>query len=490
MLRSLYGKLSAVLLLLFCLVGVLYIALTLTTTRMYQQEINQKLNRTLASNLVRDQLLTSQGEVNPYALTDLFHLLMIVNPSIEMYLLDVDGKILAFSAAADRVKRSSINLEPVRQFLQESSRWPILGDDPRDHSRSKVFSAAPIPLQGKPTGYLYIVLGGEDYDSAAAMLEGSYIVRLSLWAGVIGLLFALVTGLVLFNLITRRLRELSSTMDTFARSNFAVPVPVLCRTPSDGRDEIDRLESSFDRMGRQILRQLAELKQTDTLRRELVANVSHDLRTPLAALHGYLETLLIKEGRLSDTEQRNFLQVALRQSGRLRRLVEDLFELAKLDANADHIRPEQVALPELLQDVSHKFQLSAEAKGILVKTELQKDIPFVEADISLIERAMENLLQNALHYTPEGGTVTITLAHDARRVTVSVQDTGCGIPPEHLPHVFDRFYRVDRERQGNGAGLGLAITKRIIDLHGGSIEATSTPNKGTCITWHLPTSCP
>ena len=103
---------------------------------------------------------------------------------------------------------------------------------------------------------------------------------------------------------------------------------------------------------------------------------------------------------------------------------------------------------------------------------------------------MDNLLQNALHYTPEGGTVTNTLAHDARRVTVSVEDTGCGIPPEHLPHVFDRFYRVDRERQGNGAGLGLAITKRIIDLHGGSIEATSTPNKGTCITWHLPTSCP
>jgi two-component system, OmpR family, sensor kinase len=228
------------------------------------------------------------------------------------------------------------------------------------------------------------------------------------------------------------------------------------------------------------------LKQTDASRRELVANVSHDLRTPLATLHGYLETLLIKEGRLTAAEQRSFLDIAVRQSERLRRRVEELFELAKLDANYDQVDRELFSLAELVQDVSQKFALLVDGKGIALHTQLQKDVPFIQADIALIERALENLLQNALRFTPEHGSITIALTYDGTAVTVRVQDTGCGIPSEHLPHIFDRFYRADQERRGDGAGLGLAITKRIVELHGGSIEATSTPNIGTSISFRLP----
>jgi two-component system, OmpR family, sensor kinase len=486
MARSLYGKLAAVLLVLFCLIGILYIALTLTTTRMYQQEVNQKLNRSLAANLVADQLLTSQGEVSPYALQELFHLLMVVNPSIEMYLIHTDGTIQAFSAAAGKVKRSRIDLGPVHRFLEEASALPILGDDPRDMQRSKVFSAAPIPPHGEPTGYLYIVLGGEEYDSAADMLQGSYIVRLSVWTGLTGLLFALLAGLLLFNVMTRRIRQLASSMGTFASSGFAAPLPVAHGSPSGDGDEIDRLKATFCTMAGRMLDKMNALKRTDASRRELVANVSHDLRTPLATLHGYLETLLIKEGRLTAAEQRSFLDVALRQSERLRRRVEELFELAKLDSNYDQVDRELFSLAELVQDVSQKFTLLADGKGIALHTRLQKDVPFVQADIALIERALENLLQNALRFTPDHGTITIALTYDATAVTVQVQDTGCGIPSEHLPHIFDRFYRADPERRGDGAGLGLAITKRIVELHGGTIEATSTPTVGTSISFRLP----
>jgi two-component system, OmpR family, sensor kinase len=486
MARSLYGKLAAVLLVLFCLIGILYIALTLTTTRMYQQEVNQKLNRSLAANLVADQLLTSQGEVSPYALQELFHLLMVVNPSIEMYLIHTDGTIQAFSAAAGKVKRSKIDLGPVHKFLQEAAALPILGDDPRDMQRSKVFSAAPIPPHGEPTGYLYIVLGGEEYDSAADMLQGSYIVRLSVWIGLAGLLFALLAGLLLFSVMTRRIRQLAYSMETFASSGFSVPLPVAHGSPSRDGDEIDRLNATFSTMAGRILDQVNVLKQTDASRRELVANVSHDLRTPLATLHGYLETLLIKEGRLTVAEQRSFLDIAVRQSERLRRRVEELFELAKLDANYDQVDRELFSLAELVQDVSQKFALLVDGKGIALHTQLQKDVPFVQADIALIERALENLLQNALRFTPEHGSITIALTYDGTAVTVRVQDTGCGIPSEHLPHIFDRFYRADQERRGDGAGLGLAITKRIVELHGGSIEATSTPNIGTSISFRLP----
>jgi len=487
--RSLYGKLALVLLFLFCAVGVLYTLLTVFTTRMYQQEVNQKLNRALARNIVADQLLSSQGEVSPYALKELFHLLMVINPSIEMYLLDENGGIVNFSAPTEKVKRSAVSLEPIHRFLTEADAFPILGDDPRDATRQKVFSVSAIPLHGQPTGYLYIVLGGEEYDSVADMLNRSYIFRLSLWAALTGLLFALLGGLFLFNMLTRRLTKLASTMETFAKSDFSEALELHPQDfiPERNSDEIDRLRSTFNRMVERILQQVATLKQTDILRRELVANVSHDLRTPLASLHGYLETLLMKEGTLTREEYRTFLDVALKQSQRLRELVGELFELARLDSREARIQCEPFSLAELVQDVCQKFQLTVANRGIALKSSFTDDLPFVEADIGLIERALENIINNATRYTPSGGTIAISLSHESGSVMIRISDTGCGIADHDLPYIFDRFYRANRQNQPGGAGLGLAITKRILELHGSTIRAESIPNIGTIISFELPT---
>lgn len=489
MLQSLYGKLALVLLVLFGAVGLFYTVVTVVTTRLYQQEVNQKLNVALAHNIVTDQLLSSQGEVSPYALKELFHLLMVVNPSIEMYLLDVQGTILNFSAPLEKVKRTAVSMEPIRQFLGHAKSFPILGDDPRDATRHKVFSVAPIPLQGPPTGYLYIVLGGEDYDSVSDMLQRSYIVRLSLLAVLTGLVFALLAGLLLFNTLTGRLTQLTSKMETFARSDFSEPLvaesPPL--TIERNRDEIDRLQTTFNRMVHRILQQVASLKDTDRLRRDLVANVSHDLRTPLASVQGYLETLLMKEGTLTRKEQRTFLDIALTQCERLSQLVAELFELARLDSHEAQIQCERVSLGELVHDVCQKFHLAADHKQIHLTTSVPQDLPFVSADIGLIERALENILQNALCYTPNGGKIAVVLYEEADWLRVRISDTGCGIEPQDLPHIFDRFYRANRGTRLGGAGLGLAIAKRILELHGGRIQAESTPHVGTSVSFALPT---
>jgi signal transduction histidine kinase len=218
-----------------------------------------------------------------------------------------------------------------------------------------------------------------------------------------------------------------------------------------------------------------------------VANVSHDLRTPLASLHGYLETLLMKEGKLSAQEQRNFLEIAVKQSERLGTLVAELFELAKLESHETQLHCELFSLGELVQDVAQKLQLAAEKKKIRLQTHFRADLPFVFADIRLIERVLENLIENALRYTPEGGTVTVALAREGKKVAVRVEDTGCGIPQQDLPYIFNRFYRGENHQRSEGAGLGLAITKRILDLHGCLIETVSAVNVGTSIGFQLPT---
>jgi PAS domain S-box-containing protein len=224
------------------------------------------------------------------------------------------------------------------------------------------------------------------------------------------------------------------------------------------------------------------------LRRDLIANVSHDLRTPLAALHGYLETLLVKGQSLSPEQQKIYLETAVRQSEHLGTLIAELFELVKLDFKGFEIQPETVQLGELAQDVLQKFRLLAEEKRIALKAEIGPGLPSVQADIGLMERVLENLIDNALRHTPAGGMVSVAVVPHGGRVRVRVADTGSGIPPAEIPHIFERFYRVDKSRTSRtgGAGLGLAIVKRIMDLHAARVEVESTPLEGAAFSFALP----
>ena len=482
--RTLYTKLAAVSLLLFVVLGLVYVGLTLYTTEHHFREVQQKLNLDLADHLVDDKILIVDGQINEAELKDAFHMLMVINPSIELYLLDPDGSILAFSAPEGSVVRSAVSLDPIDRLLGGAT-LPVLGDDPRNETRQKVFSVAPIEnpdLQG----YIYVILASEEYDSAAQMVFGSYVLRLSLGLAAFALLFVIVVALVAFRLLTRRLDELARKMDRFGRKRPGSYTPAPPSTFRTG-DEIDSLTDSFHHMSRVIDEQVERLERTDRQRRELVANVSHDLRTPLASLHGYLETLALKHQELSTREREDYLHVALRNSERLGKLVSDLFELAKLDAR--EIRPERepFSLPELVQDVVQDFQLRAQEKGIHLHAKLHERIPFVYADIRLIERVLKNLIENALRFTPEGGAIEIRVRSEDENVTVEIHDNGCGIPEEQLPYIFDRFHQVERFREDEavGSGLGLAISKRILELHETAIYAQSEPNAGTTFTFRL-----
>ncbi len=172
MIKNLYQRLAAVLLGLFLLVGVLYIVLTVYTTRLYFQEVNQKLNRILAKHLVSENILLKNGQVDDRALQNIFHMLMLVNPVIEVYLLDPKGTILSYSAPPGKVKRQSVSLDPVKRLLSGTSSFPVLGDDPRDLRQKKIFSVAPIYRDGRIEGYLYIILGSEAFENEAEYAPG------------------------------------------------------------------------------------------------------------------------------------------------------------------------------------------------------------------------------------------------------------------------------------------------------------------------------
>jgi signal transduction histidine kinase len=205
-------------------------------------------------------------------------------------------------------------------------------------------------------------------------------------------------------------------------------------------------------------------------------------------MQGYLETLLLKDAELAPEERRNYVETAIEHCKRLNKLVSGLFELARLEAQATAVHREPFRLDELIQDVVQKFRLRAEEQGVSIHTHAGHELPFVHADIALIERVIENLLDNALRYTPEDGSVSVFLQRREDAVAVRVSDTGAGIPPEELPGIFERF-----QQRGGGStdasghsGLGLAITRRILELHGSDITVESTVNVGTTFAFTLP----
>ena len=462
----------------------MYIFLTLFTTRLYVQEGAQRLNHDLAAYLVSKMTFIKNQKINKGALKESFDMLMRINQNIEVYLLNPDGEILAYSAPPGKVKRKTVSLKPIKDFHAKSANLPILGDDPRNWNVQKVFSASPISANGVLEGYLYIILGSEEYDNIAQMLKKNYVLRLSTGIAGAGLIFVFVTGLFLFRYLTRRLRKLTFAMESFKHGNFFQPVSHLFPGHKDNGDEIDRLEVVFCEMSSRITEQIDKIQQSDIQRRELISNVSHDLRTPLTSLQGYLETLQLKGEKTIPHELLTYLDIALNHSKRLENLITELFELAKLDSHDIVVNIEPFHLGELALDILQKFQLLAEKKKIKLQTKIPTNLSFVAADIGLIERAIQNILDNALRCTNEGGKIKLVLIERNDSIYIQVEDNGCGIRQEDIPFIFDRFYRT--EQKDTGSGLGLAITKRIVELHGSQIDLISKLNIGTIFFFYLP----
>lgn len=478
---GLYTKLAGGLALLLVFVGLLYALISVSATQRYIQEVSQRLNRDLARNLVMDRNLVAEGRLDQQALKRTFAQYMNINPGIEIYLLDADGRILSFSADPGHVKRRRVDLEPIRRFLAGEPEFPLLGDDPRSHQGRKAFSVTPVPSADNLEGYLYVVLRGEEYDAVDALLRESHVLRLGGWAMVISLGVGLVAGLLVLRLVTRRVQHLAGRMDAFAAAT-----PDTAPPPAAG-DEVDRLEAAFDDMARRIRAQIGELEEQDALRRRLVAQVSHDLRTPLASLRGYLESLQMRRESLSEAERGEYLAVALRHAERLSRLVGDLFELAALDARERQPHCEPFPMAELVVDVAEKCRLQAADRGVALEVEPPPALPLVAADVGLTERVLDNLLDNALNHTPPGGTVRLSLEEADGRVWTRVRDSGTGIPAEQLERVFEPFFRGgDRAHGSEHAGLGLAIARRIVELHGGELRVASPPGQGAEFRFSLP----
>jgi signal transduction histidine kinase len=465
--------------------------LQMRSNGMHEQEVIQRLSSGLAAHIAENSELMKPGGLNQDA--------------GERPVRQADGRQPqrgGLPAGAGRPHRGAGRAArapearqgragPIRKLLAGAP-LPIAGDDPRSPDARKVFSAAPLRMGGREAGYVYVVLQGEDHDALVANVAADNVLRTTLWSMGLVALLGPAGRPGAFRLITRPLRELTAAVKRFETEGIASlesEAPTLERL-SQGGDEIAQLGQAFTQMTRRIAEQWRELTLQDQQRRELFANISHDLRTPLTSLHGYLETLLLKAGTLDEAERRRYLEIALGQSRKVGRLAQEVFELARLEYGVVKPEKENFALADLVQDVFQKFELAAEARHQRLKPDIAPGLPVVSADLGMIERVLTNLLDNAIRHTPAGGEITVQLRSENAGVAVQVSDTGPGIPGElqkalFMRPVFMSGARTDGASSASSGGLGLVIVKRILQLHGSDIRLVQQADKGAVFRFQL-----
>ena len=486
MFNTIFRKLVAVLLLFGLLMSLIFGMIMRYSHDVYHQEVQQKFHADMATRFALLAGWTPSGWADPKGVATAFANLVAASPQFHVFVLDRDGLVLSHYPDTMRLHSNHVSLQPINKILQPAAHLPIVGDDPAGTKGSEIFSVARLQGNNRPEQYLYVTLHSEEHNELAESLRLSYITREGAWLIAASFMLALGGGLLSLHFVVRPLKQLAATMDGFRENHFKGDVTGSKKPMSSG-DEIDSLTATFYRMVEQMQTQMQEIEQADASRREFIANVSHDLRTPLASIQGYLDTLSLKNGALTLEERQQYLHIALNQAKSLGQLINTLFYLAKLDSGRIALHPEHFRIDEMVQDVVQKFTIQAQNKNIRLVADAHGKLPFVCADLGLIERALSNLIDNALRHSPEGGSVQLRLQQCDDKVWVSVIDSGSGIAAADLPHIFERFYRGDSARGESAvnAGLGLSIVHRIVDMHGEAVEVCNATEQGALFRFSL-----
>jgi signal transduction histidine kinase len=339
----------------------------------------------------------------------------------------------------------------------------------RDASGYRFVRPSPIVINGQLAGVVVV-----PPQAPFGYLLRRYAPMLTLVAGAVLVVGTVLTSFLIFGPARRRLRALENAARRFGAGDLTA------RAPDKGGDEIAAVASAFNVMAEDLSARADALAASDRTRRQLLADVSHELTTPVTAMRGYLETLTMPELELDDATRARYLGIIGDETARLERLIGDLLDLARLEGGGGTLYLDAVPVAQLFNRVIARHERACANAGVTMSASIGAGAETVTADRDRLEQAIQNLAANAIRFAPAGSTIRLAAhAEEAEQVAISVEDEGEGIPPEHVPHVFDRFYKADASRAGvsGGSGLGLSIVKAIVERHGATITVVSRPGR-------------
>jgi signal transduction histidine kinase len=410
---------------------------------------------------------------------------------VRIYYRAPDGTLLGVAparvrfevAAADSARRSSgSGLRPMPEpGTPPTGVGPLGNGPPGGAPRIETLAKRPVTRGSEIVGEIEIVRPERPRGAPAFFVTGTWLLFLP-----IAMLTSVLAGLVVVRLLVRRLRGVETLAARVSSGDLSV------RIADPSGDEIGRISASLDAMTERLASARDQLEATEQQRRQLFADITHELATPLTSIRGYAETLLDSRVPLDPDERTRYVRGVLEESRRLDRLIRDLFELARLEAGAVPMRRERLDWAALCRNTVERFQTRFRDSGLALDWRDAPAAAWVQADGHRLEEVLENLLGNALRYVPRGGAVELAMARDNGRFRLAVSDDGPGVPATELPLVFERFYRGSAVRgaggsaEDGGSGLGLAIVREIVERHGGRVAAAPRAPRGLTITVELP----
>lgn len=477
----LFWKIAIVFTTLLFMLGMAFVIIASKYSSSFYTSVHQELYGDLAQHLATFSKPFKDGRPDTAVTHDIIHSTMVANPSVEVYLLDTAGNITDYVVPDTTVQIRKVDMTKVRQWLTAAVGEKPLGDNPKQPTEPCIFSVASVHDKGKVAGYVYAVLSSEKQRTIFNLIGGHLHYSLGMYIFLIILVVIFIVGIVTFFLITRSIEGIVKVVKRFKEGDYSA------RIEGHDKGNLGMLTSTFNDMADVIVDNIEKITATDKFRQELIANISHDLRTPLAITRGYVETLMIKEDGLTEQEKRKYLSILYDSTKKLSMLVEQLFQFAKLEANLIVPEKELFFVNELVSDILVANELKAKEKRIELHIDANEALPPVIADIALTERVFQNLLDNAFNHTPEGGHIAVRLLNEEKGVKVLFSDSGTGISKEQQPFIFERYGQLGRSTNDTkGMGIGLAIVKKILELHQAVIEVISEPGKGTTFVFVLP----
>lgn len=418
-------------------------------------------------------------------------MLMAVNPGVQVYLLDAEGRVQHYLGEPGMVQQYQVDLDAVRAFLA-GAELPLRGTDPMGSGVPRIFSAAMFPQPSghvRPPGYLYVVLDGSAREQIAAQAGAGRLWQGGAWSLLAGLVITLALGVFTFRRLSLPLRRLAEAMDSYQRGAAEEARPG--RTPP--ADEVRGLAQAFEQLRTRVEAHAEREHRQMADHREMMASVAHDLRTPLTALHGHLEALAQGSLQTEPPDVRAaVMQAALAQSRKVGRLSQQLFELAALQSGDPVLQRERFALEEVVSDAVQKFEVGHAEPPVLLQGVPPGRLE-LDGDLHLIERALTNLIDNAVRHAPAQQPVRVSLRREGRLAEIVVEDSGPGLPGELQARLSQGLSLREppiKRRSGGIGGLGLAIAQRVAVLHGGSLRPLPAPGGGTRLCLLLPLASP
>lgn len=477
----LFWKITSVFALLLLALGFVFVSVASQSTASYYTAINQELYSDLAGHLVSFTHPFKNGKPDTLVTHDIIHSTMVANPGVEVYLLDTSGYIIDYVVPDTTVQINRVNLASIKQWLSSDGHYP-LGDNPKAPAEPSIFSVAPALENGKHVGYVYAVLASAKQREISNSLDSDLHTKLGTNIFIAALISVFVLGVVTFFLITDSVCAIAGTVRRFKEGDYTA------RIDRHSRGNLGVLTTTFNEMADVIVNNFEQMRATEKFRKELIANVSHDLRTPISIIQGYVETLRMKSKDLSMADRDRYLAFVHDGTERLSALVQQLFQYAKLEANVIVPQKELFLINDLASDILMAYQLKSKERSIELHLDAPNLLPPVFADIALTERVLQNLIDNAFSFTPDGGKISVSLSKTSAGIRVQVEDTGIGIPFEDQQYIFQRYIQLNETTfsKSKGMGVGLAIVKKILDLHQSHIEVFSELGKGTSFQFILP----